>query len=134
METQTTPTPGFWAILELFGHTKLAGHVTEYQFGGTNFIRVDVPETKTQPSFSKILNHGAVYAITPVDEQLSRLQAENISARPLESYELSRMLEKKLQNEGLRLAIVYPDGQIENSKAQHNEDEYGANDDDELSF
>lgn len=119
METQTIPTPGFWAILELFGHTKLAGHVSEYQFGGTSFVRVDVPETKTQPSFSKILNNGAIYAITPVDEQLSRLQAENIAARPLESYELSRMLEKKLQNDGMVLA--YPTEEKVMSKAQHDD-------------
>ena len=84
-------------------------------------IRVDVPETNSQPSFSKILNNGAIYAITPVDEQLSRMQAESIAARPLESYELSRMLDKKLKNDGLMLTYQ-ENGDTVMSKARHDDD------------
>jgi len=120
MSTETSSTTGFWAILELFGHTKLAGHVTEYQFGGTNFIRVDVPETRYHPAFSKMLNHGAVYAINPVEEEISRMQAERLSVSPLERYELSYMLDKKLKSEGLMLA---PQSETVMSKAQHSDDE-----------
>jgi hypothetical protein len=30
-----------WALLELFGHQRLAGRVTEQQLGGASFVRVD---------------------------------------------------------------------------------------------
>ena len=32
-----------WAVLELFGHQRLAGLVSEVQIGGASFVRVDVP-------------------------------------------------------------------------------------------
>lgn len=32
-----------WAFLELMGHRKLAGHVSEATIGGGSFIRIDVP-------------------------------------------------------------------------------------------
>jgi hypothetical protein len=33
-----------WAILELMGHRRLGGYVTEQQVGGVAFVRIDVPE------------------------------------------------------------------------------------------
>lgn len=32
-----------WCIVELFGHQRIAGLVTEQTIGGCNFVRVDVP-------------------------------------------------------------------------------------------
>ena len=32
-----------WAILELMGHRKLAGKVTEQTIGSSTFVRIDVP-------------------------------------------------------------------------------------------
>ena len=57
-----------WCIVELFGHTKIAGRCTEQNIAGTNMLRVDVPPTPGQPSFSRLLGSGAIYAIKPVDE------------------------------------------------------------------
>lgn len=36
----------FWALVELMGHTRIAGLVTEVEFGGAKMIRVDVPEVE----------------------------------------------------------------------------------------
>lgn len=33
-----------WGIVELMGHQRVAGHITEQQVGGTNFVRVDIPK------------------------------------------------------------------------------------------
>ncbi|MGC4059383.1 MAG: hypothetical protein QM749_00390 [Aquabacterium sp.] len=33
-----------YAIVELFGHQKIAGHISEQTFGGQAMVRVDVPE------------------------------------------------------------------------------------------
>lgn len=41
-----------WALVELFGHQRIAGHVTEQQIGGCQFVRVDVPEIEDKPGFT----------------------------------------------------------------------------------
>ena len=33
-----------WGIIDLFGHQKVAGYISEAQIGGCAFVRVDVPE------------------------------------------------------------------------------------------
>ncbi|MDD2657785.1 MAG: hypothetical protein PHD04_03970 [Candidatus Pacebacteria bacterium] len=40
-----------WAIIDLFGHQKIAGRVSEQQIGGASFVRVDVP---LEPPFTKL--------------------------------------------------------------------------------
>lgn len=61
-----------WCLLELFGHQKLAGRVSESQIAGGNFLRVDVPETASNPSFTRIINPSAIYAINPITEEVAR--------------------------------------------------------------
>ena len=60
-----------WAVLELFGHQRLAGMVTEVQLGGASFVRVDVPEDGKKKGWklTKMYNPSAIYAITPVTEE-----------------------------------------------------------------
>ena len=33
-----------WAIVELFGHQRIAGKISEHAVGGCSFVRIDVPE------------------------------------------------------------------------------------------
>lgn len=42
-----------WAIVELFGHQKIAGRVAEQQIAGTVMLRVDVPEADGQAGFTR---------------------------------------------------------------------------------
>lgn len=84
-----------FAIIELFGHQRMAGKVTEQTIGGSSFIRIDVPETTSQPAFSRILNPSAVYAINPVTEEVIRLSAEQFQKKPIESWDI-REMQKKL--------------------------------------
>lgn len=51
------------AVVELFGHQKMAGKVTEQSIGPSTFVRIDVPETNHQPAFTRLLNPSAIYAI-----------------------------------------------------------------------
>lgn len=32
-----------WCVVEIFGHTRIAGFVTEQTIGGQSFVRVGVP-------------------------------------------------------------------------------------------
>jgi hypothetical protein len=47
-----------WAVLELMGHRRLAGHLSEQQIGGSSFLRIDVP---TEPPATQFYSPSAVY-------------------------------------------------------------------------
>lgn len=75
-----------WAIIELFGHVKIAGQVSEQTIGGQGFVRVDVPEQDGYPAFTRFYGSGAVYSISPVSEEVARLAIEQIHPRPVSIY------------------------------------------------
>jgi len=66
-----------WAVVELFGHQRIAGRVTDVTLGGCSFLRVDVPAT-TKPAYTKYFGNGAIYAMTPCTEEVARLAAQQI--------------------------------------------------------
>jgi len=84
-----------WAIVELFGHNRTAGRITEQTIGGETFIRVDVPETTGQPAFSKLYGKGAIYAITITDEITAKAAAHSWAPRPLDRFELGQLVERQ---------------------------------------
>ena len=67
---------------------RIAGLVTEATIGGCAFLRVDVPESTRQPAYSKFFGNGAVYAMTPVSEEIARSTVEYIGHRPVTIYAL----------------------------------------------
>ena len=73
-------------IVELFGHQKIAGKVTEQVIAGQGFIRVDVPPTKRHPAFTRLFGSGAIYSITPVTEEIANSAAESIWIEPVTVY------------------------------------------------
>lgn len=79
-------TNGFkqWCVVELFGHSMIAGLVGEQQIGGSSFVRVDVPATESQEAYTKLYGPGAIYAITPVDEETCRRAVANMTQPPVE--------------------------------------------------
>jgi len=77
-----------WAIIELFGHSKLAGRVSEQTLGGATFLRVDVPEVAGCPAFTRFYGASAVYAITPVDEETARQVVRALRPRPVHVYSI----------------------------------------------
>lgn len=52
-----------WAVVELFGHQRIAGRVTEQVIAGQGFIRVDVPAIGNQSGFTRLFGSGAIYSI-----------------------------------------------------------------------
>ncbi len=75
-----------WAVVELFGHQKIAGRVTEQSIGGSSFVRVDVPAVNDTPEFTKLFGDKAIYSITPCSEEFARLAAGRIQAQPVSVY------------------------------------------------
>lgn len=78
-----------WCVLDLFGHQRTAGHVTEATIGGCSFIRIDVPE-KDDKYRTEYYGNGAVYSMRPVSEEVARKIAEGAST-PVSAWEISRL-------------------------------------------
>lgn len=98
-----------WAIVELMGHQKIAGYVTEMVMGGSSMLRVDVPETDSQPAFTRIFNPSALYAINPVTEDVALQMARSLKAQPVIPYDMQVMIQKTVQkklNEAIELAGI----------------------------
>ncbi len=90
MEDQAEPSRPLemWAIVELMGHQKIAGKVTEQTIGGGAMIRVDVPATAARAPFTKFYGNAAIYCITPVCEHLACRAAEGMQPEALREWEL----------------------------------------------
>ncbi len=77
-----------WAIIELFGHDKIAGRVSEQTIGGCHFLRVDVPEVEGNQAFTQCLGQGAIFRITFVDETIAKACVAQLRPRPVKPYDL----------------------------------------------
>lgn len=86
MTQATTPTFCTWALVEIFGHERIAGEVSEQVIAGEGFIRVDVPALAGTPAFTRLYGGKAIYSITPVSEAVARLAAGTMRARPVTIY------------------------------------------------
>ena len=96
-------TPAFegWAVLELMGHRRLAGYLSEVTIGGGAFIRIDIPGTEPEgpeaayehPIITGIRTTqfyapASVYCITPTTEELARSVAKRAQPAPVSRFEL----------------------------------------------
>ncbi|MBW3638157.1 MAG: hypothetical protein KY445_17060, partial [Armatimonadetes bacterium] len=68
------PDDSQWAIVELMGHTKMAGRVSEETKFGTVMGRIDIP--KGDAFVTTYFSGGSVYRVTPCDEKSARDVAE----------------------------------------------------------
>jgi hypothetical protein len=79
-----------WAVLELFGHVRLAGRVTEASIGGCSFLRVDVPDAEGGIQFTRYFGNGAIYSMTPVTEEVARRVGNGSAQAPVKPWEMPK--------------------------------------------
>lgn len=83
-----------WAILELMGHRRLAGLISEQTIGGAAFVRIDVPKGEKPADgvdenvATQFYAPAAVYCITPVTEELARKVAAGCQPAPVTKWDL----------------------------------------------
>ena len=82
------PESGFdsWCVIEIFGHERIAGRVTEQMIGGCSFIRVDVPASNGMPAYTKFYGEKAIYSILPVSEELARGALARMRPQPVDPF------------------------------------------------
>lgn len=95
-----------WAVVELFGHARIAGRISEQTIGGQSFVRIDVPTVKYvergyggEPETEHVIaahtrsfGAGAIYSINWVDEPAATLAAHSIKHAPISPYALKDAL------------------------------------------
>lgn len=65
-----------WALVEIFGHTKVAGRCTSRKVGVNVMIQVDVPKGDTELSHSQLFSPAAIFSINPTTEEWCRKWAK----------------------------------------------------------
>lgn len=87
-----------WAILELMGHRRLAGYVTEIEMAGAGMFRIDVPHSNrvghdqdlaSIDGTTQFYSPAALYCLTPTTEQIARGYAVENRPRPVQPFELT---------------------------------------------
>ena len=76
-----------WAVVEVMGHSRYAGMVTEQAIGGCAFVRVDVPAVDGRLPFTKLLGQGSIFAITPCSEEAAKAVAAQCYDKPVTIYQ-----------------------------------------------
>jgi hypothetical protein len=85
-----------WAIVEIMGHQRFAGRVSEQAVGGANFVRVDVPKNDEVDAFTKLFGPSSIYCITLVTEEVARAAAQGLRNRPVHVYDIPQLRQQPL--------------------------------------
>lgn len=76
-----------YAILELMGHRKLAGKVSETTVFGGVLLRIDIPGTNGSYT-TQFYSPQSIYCLTPTTEDIARKYAANNRPEPVAHWEL----------------------------------------------
>lgn len=99
-ENQEIDRFGTWAILELMGHVKLAGFVTEEELFGGKMGRIDIPRGDDERAVTQYFGGQTVYRLTPVSEEVAQAFAARNQPRPVYKWELQLSAPKEIPVEG----------------------------------
>jgi hypothetical protein len=80
-----------WAIVDVMGHQRYIGRVSEQVIAGKGFVRVDVPASDGESGFTKLIGPDAIHSISPISEQLAREMCGRRRQYPIESYALPKV-------------------------------------------
>jgi hypothetical protein len=87
-----------WAILEIMGHERLAGRLTETTIAGVPMLRVEVPATEKLPGFTRLLSGASIFSLTPVPQDVAtivagQLQKTAVSGIPAYGFTFGQQLQ-----------------------------------------
>lgn len=83
-----------WGIVEIMGHQRIAGRLSEQVIAGANLLRVDIPTGDGEQEFrTEYVGGQSIYRLHPTDETVARAAAKGMRAqRPHYAYEVDRQL------------------------------------------
>lgn len=93
-----------WVILELMGHRRLAGFLTEQEIAGRGFLRLEIP---AEQPVTQLYNPTSVYAITPTTREIATAVAQTSQPAPVQRWELPAP--EPMTTQEARSAAGWPD-------------------------
>lgn len=85
-----------WGILELMGHVRVAGLITEEELFGSKIGRIDIPDG--EKFITQYFGGSSVYRITACTEEIARAATPR-NCTPIYEWELSRKLIEQTDTE-----------------------------------
>ena len=72
-----------WALVEIMGHQRAAGRVTEAPVAGGVMLRIDIPkDAESQEFITQYVNTGSIFRLTPVTEEIVRAALTRYEWKP----------------------------------------------------
>ena len=76
-----------WALVELFGHQRIVGYLSQQNFGTGVLFRVDVPDLLkdgkiVRAGFTRYFGLASIYSVTPMSEEMVRELLPAIDGTP----------------------------------------------------
>jgi hypothetical protein len=99
-----------WGVLEVMGHRRLGGLISEQQIGGAGFLRIDIP---SEPPITQFYPPASVYCLTPTTEDMARAVAMHNAPTPVNRWELPQIESPKQTCRSCGLAPVGTNGLCE---------------------
>jgi hypothetical protein len=105
------PPEALWAIVELLGHRKIAGRVTEQTIAGASLVRIDVPDVPGDDyndpiaGFTQFYGASSLYCLSPVTEDVANRYAQAIRSAPIQRFELPA-----IRRPADPIAVTWPNG------------------------
>lgn len=97
-----------WALVELMGHRRLAGWVTEESRFGAAMLRIDVPGPGGVAASTQWYGPKALYCVTPITEETARRFACKAPIEPIGVWELAPAAEAGQGALALEASAVVP--------------------------
>ena len=89
IEQAIKPKLDCWGVVEIMGHTRLAGHLLEEERLGSVMLRVDVPKPDGEINFTRWFSGGAIFSISPTTREMAIAMAQvGADGPPVKAYEL----------------------------------------------
>jgi hypothetical protein len=78
-----------WAIVELMGHVRMAGKVSQVEMLGAVLGRIDIPQG--DGFVTQFFGGGSVYRLTPCGEAEARAVAAANTPQPVHHWEMAKL-------------------------------------------
>lgn len=114
-----------WAVIELFGHSRIAGKVTNVSIAGCGFIRVQVPAREGCPAYTRDIAPKAVYAINPCDEAAAMAAQAFCSESPvieLCRHDIRREMMERMKTHDAHSRVALEDAEPEEEANAEDDD------------
>jgi hypothetical protein len=88
-----------WCLVELYGHNRIVGKVTEATIGGCSFVRVDVPETENQKAFTRYFGNASIYSLNPISKEVADELLKQYALPPVNAFQITRLQQPAIEQQ-----------------------------------